>query len=365
MKGLLLGIFVGFGLLLISSMVACAQPAPAPIPAPTPSPTPAPTPAPAPVLPVPAKFAVSSLTVSPSVASTDELVAISVVVSNAGGLPGSYSVTLKIDNLRVATKDVTVAGGASENVSFTTRKFVAKEYAVDVNGLSGRLVVKQPAIFSIPRISVVPGNASPDEEVTISATVTNSGGSGIYAVIFKVNGTEETRKEVTLDAGDIQNVSYKLSKTVAGTYNVDVNGIIVQFTVTASRTLVFKDLAYIRAVGVPYSDDADPEWEGVSVSVSYYGLTGDEIIPSGVSNNVTVELYWSPGSPSIYHKEVIMDSSSGFKREVVRIPFDAIPKRPIGLPQDQRPILDVEVATPTQGKFADRSAEMQYWPPGN
>jgi hypothetical protein len=42
----------------------------------------------------------------------------------------------------VATKGVTLAGGASEEVTFTTSKDAGGTYAVDLNGLPGTFVVK-------------------------------------------------------------------------------------------------------------------------------------------------------------------------------------------------------------------------------
>jgi hypothetical protein len=91
-----------------------------------------------------------------------------------------------------------------------------------------------PAKFTVSAFSVVPDTCKAGESVTVSATVTNSGGSkGIYSVVFKVNGTEEARMEVTLDAGGSQKVSYTLKKAVAGTYSVDVNGLAGTFVVRA------------------------------------------------------------------------------------------------------------------------------------
>jgi len=56
-------------------------------------------------------------------------------------------VTLKIDSVVEATKDVTLNVGASEEVTFTTAKDVAGNYTVDVNELSGSFTVEEkPAL---------------------------------------------------------------------------------------------------------------------------------------------------------------------------------------------------------------------------
>ena len=108
-----------------------------------------------------------------------------------------------------------------------------------------------PAKFTVSALSVVPGTCKTGESVTVSVTVTNSGGSkGMYNVVFKVNGTEEAKMGVTLDAGGSQKVSYTLKKDVAGTYSVDVNGLTSSFVV--ARTVTPTDIVHITRTGEKY-----------------------------------------------------------------------------------------------------------------
>ncbi len=93
---------------------------------------------------VPAGFSTSALTVTPAEVNVGETVTISVLVANAGDLSGSYEVTLKINNVTEATNDVTLAGGASQTVAFTTSRSVAGTYTVTVDGLAGIFTVKTP-----------------------------------------------------------------------------------------------------------------------------------------------------------------------------------------------------------------------------
>ena len=74
---------------------------------------------------------VPSLYLPPRLISEED-VTISVLVINTGDLTGTYEVTLKIDNVTVASKDVTLAGGASQTVTFTTAKDAAGVYTIDV-----------------------------------------------------------------------------------------------------------------------------------------------------------------------------------------------------------------------------------------
>ena len=105
-----------------------------------------PPPAPAPGAPTarPAAFVSSDLSITPAEVDIGETVTISVLVTNTGDLEGTYQATLKIDDVVVDTKEVTLAGGASETVTFTVSKDVAGTYTVTVDSLSGKFNVKAP-----------------------------------------------------------------------------------------------------------------------------------------------------------------------------------------------------------------------------
>ncbi len=89
-----------------------------------------------------------------------------------------------------------------------------------------------PASFTVSDLTVAPTTCEPGEEVTISARVTNTGGSsGGYDVVLSVNGVQESTKYVALDPGDSLTVSFALKKTVPETYRVDLNGLAASFVV--------------------------------------------------------------------------------------------------------------------------------------
>ncbi len=106
------------------------------------------------VVPTPAAFEVSSLSISPTEVEIGETVNITVLVANTGGQPGSYQVILKINSVAEvggevagvteADREVAINAGASKQVSFTTSKDTPGLYLVEVNGLTGSFEVKQP-----------------------------------------------------------------------------------------------------------------------------------------------------------------------------------------------------------------------------
>jgi len=109
----------------------------------------------------PAAFETSYLTVVPGEVEPGEKVTIGVKVTNTGDLSGSYEVTLKIDKVAVATQDVTLEGGASQTVTFTTSKDAAGTYNVNVDDLSDTLTVKAAPAPPAPAPAPAPPAPAP------------------------------------------------------------------------------------------------------------------------------------------------------------------------------------------------------------
>ncbi|HEY87146.1 MAG TPA: hypothetical protein G4O06_03860 [Dehalococcoidia bacterium] len=181
-----------------------------------------------------AAFSTSDLSISPSEANIGETVTISILVTNNGNLAGSYEVTLKINDVVEATKEITLDAGASEKITFTTAKDLAGSYSVAVDGLSASFTVVIPAAFSVSNLSVQPAEAQPEEAVTITVSVTNTGDKeGSYTVVLAINEVKEAQKSVTVAADSSQDISFTTSKEEAGNYNVAVDRLSGSFSVVA------------------------------------------------------------------------------------------------------------------------------------
>jgi hypothetical protein len=95
--------------------------------------------------PTPAKFEVSNLTISPPQAQPNQKITISLDVTNAGEKSGNYSLDLKIDGTVDSNKQVTVAAGTSQTVSFNTTGYAAGRHQVEVAGLSSEFEITSAA----------------------------------------------------------------------------------------------------------------------------------------------------------------------------------------------------------------------------
>ena len=88
------------------------------------------------------------------------------------------------------------------------------------------------------------------ENVTITGSIANNGGQeGTYTAVLKLNGTTVATREVTLAAGQSQQVSFTLSGMDYGQYKVEVGGLSVEFTVSRSIDW-WSIIGIIAAVGL-------------------------------------------------------------------------------------------------------------------
>jgi hypothetical protein len=90
-----------------------------------------------------------------------------------------------------------------------------------------------PATFEMSSLSISPNEVDTEAPVTISVLLMNTGETtGNYTVILKINGVTEETKEVNLIGGTQREITFTISQDIAGTYLVDVNGLVGSFAVT-------------------------------------------------------------------------------------------------------------------------------------
>jgi hypothetical protein len=83
----------------------------------------------------------TDLDISPTSPDPGENVTISALVTNAGGLTGTYAVPLKINGMTEDTQEVTLAPGASQMVSFSVTTGDPGKYDIEVGPLTGEFEV--------------------------------------------------------------------------------------------------------------------------------------------------------------------------------------------------------------------------------
>lgn len=81
--------------------------------------------------------------------TADKTATVKVQVQNNGGSQGVYTAILTVDGAKVEEKNVTVAAGATEAVTFSLTKDTPGSYQVVIGGLSSTLVVERIAKIEI------------------------------------------------------------------------------------------------------------------------------------------------------------------------------------------------------------------------
>ena len=207
----------------LSFFVACTEAAVTPTTEPPPSPTPAPAPA-----PKPAEFQLVSLEVTPKILAFGDEATATVQVCNTGEVEGCYTCILEIPDLTIQPKEVTLASGATETVSFTfiPNKFGSHE--VVVGDPSQTIEVFRPASFSVVPyfFKVVPNPAEPSSSVTVTVDIENNGDiEGTDIVTLEVDGEEVESREITIGPGGIERVEFApFVKDIPREYTVRVKG---------------------------------------------------------------------------------------------------------------------------------------------
>jgi len=154
----------------------------------------------------PAEFQVTELLINPSSVLADEIVDISVKVTNVGEASGSYSVNLKIDDAIIETRDVTLSGGATEVVKFEVTETNPGTHTVEVNDQSGSFTVEATVTASedivLYSLFVNPYEVWEGKTVTIKAKADNlADEQGTLQVRVMVKDEVEATKIFQLDAG--------------------------------------------------------------------------------------------------------------------------------------------------------------------
>jgi len=96
----------------------------------------------------------------------------------------------------------------------------------------------EPANMVVSYLLIDPLQVLPGQEVVVSGNICNQGDErGTKTVSFMVNGNAEQSQTVGVSGGSCQQVTFRLSRAVPGTYQVAIDGMTGQFSVLAPRTV--------------------------------------------------------------------------------------------------------------------------------
>lgn len=143
---------------------------------------------------------------------------------------------------------------------------------------------------------------------------------------------------------------------------IDDNGNLIKLDKDISEDLIIDDLAYIKILCLPYTDNADQETDGISIDISFYNSKSKIISFDNIPIDINIKLYatrfnWDTGEdeiikPPVYEGIVEIDHSMRLSKmfgNYIKIPFEKI--EPLPDEESTMGISIVTVITPLQGKF--------------
>jgi len=230
------------------------------------------------VLPTAATFILSNLTTTPENIEPGDQVTISVDLTNVGDLEGNYTLNLEINDVEEDSQTYTLNSGASTTYETTLTKTEEGTYTVQVGDLSANFTVTAPpppppppptpAEFEVSDLQVTPGEAEPDEDVSVTVNVENVGEeAGEYTVEVKLDGSTVDSGIVSLEGGESTTVGFTLSTDVEGTHTVTVDGLTGSFEVMASTPPPPPTPAEFEVSDLIVTPEEVEPGEAVSVSV--------------------------------------------------------------------------------------------------
>jgi hypothetical protein len=178
----------------------------------------------------PANFQVSNLQPTGQTVSRNSIIDFSATVENVGDVQGTQNVTLAIGGF---SNTQTLTLGAGENTTF--RKSLSAgaigpgSYTPTISSANdtatGSLTVVETPNFEVSNLQPQSATVTNGSTLTVSATVTNTGGvQGTQTVTLSIDGVSDT-KSVTLDAGSNRTVEFQNVDTGAlgpGTYTHEI-----------------------------------------------------------------------------------------------------------------------------------------------
>ena len=181
-----------------------------------------------------ATFDLGEFIISPIEANEGETVSISFRVTNVGNTRGVYKAELRINGVEICKLDIDLAPGQTELATFAVAENIAGEYKVEVDGLEGTFFIS-PAKLSVTAIDIDPRRAKEGGHVSITAEVTNGGGTtGAEKLEVKLRDDVLVSEQVSVAPGGCEKVNVTLTNLKPGIYEVRMGDLRNTFMVEMS-----------------------------------------------------------------------------------------------------------------------------------
>jgi len=217
-----------------------------------------------------ASFEVANLTINPFEARVNQPVVISVDVANLGSIQGSYSLSFKINDSVVETKELMLPANETQQVTLSVTESTDGAYNVTVADLAGIFSVLSkpaplPVTLKLSNLNLNTSETWPGLPINASVNAFNAGNESIsYQLPFLVNGQIAQTVQVQLAPRASTTASVLISESSLGTYQITAGGQNNQFNIVPTGEFTLHVI--LTQPGTPFSLD------GVSQFSPYSGL---------------------------------------------------------------------------------------------
>jgi hypothetical protein len=179
-------------------------------------------------------FEVLSLDITPPKITPGEKVTVEVEIRNGNAETDTCNVPLMVNGVADDRRNVTLAPGTTELITFVLTRSQAGTYRISVGNKESTLVVEKllPPEFHLSNLEINPSKVDSGEKVVITAKITNVGGTqGSYTAELKVDDCTVQTEEVTVAAGTNSTLSFGVCADLPGTYTVTLGELTGKFMV--------------------------------------------------------------------------------------------------------------------------------------
>jgi len=187
-------------------------------------------------------YEVLSFNVAPTRVATGEKITIKAEVQNINSETDTYNIPLMVNGVADSRKSVTLAPWQSELLTFELTRSQAGSYKISVGDKESIVTVEKPSppAFRLSNLIINPEEVDTCQTVTITANLTNIGGSrGDYIADLKIDGVTNRIENFTVSVGANCVLCFEVAKGLPGTYRVALGDLSGQFTVKEPAYPVF------------------------------------------------------------------------------------------------------------------------------
>ena len=187
-------------------------------------------------------YQVVSFNMAPATASTGEKVTVQAEVKNVNSQTDTFNVPLMVDGVADDRRNVTLAPGQIQTLTFELTRNRPGVYKIAVGGHESTLTVEKPspAAFRFSDLEITPGTVELCESVVVTANLTNIGDSqGNFTAELKIDGIVNQAQKLNVPARGNCALCFKVSKSLPGIYQVALGDLTGEFTVKEAPEPVF------------------------------------------------------------------------------------------------------------------------------